>query len=179
MKGLRRETTHRYHKQDREPFAGDMAEEGRRSILTRIPGHGWRERASARNVAFGRRLVCVCTLLLLRLHPPTSAAAVKWTAQKNRLGLRGAQDDCSRCARLALGADVGLATPGMCVGFGADSGLQDVCEGPMLKEESESQQVDSHRRCAVCDGLCDTWYMAHEQAHCSEECARKARRKRK
>ena len=179
MKGLRRETTHRYHKQDREPFAGDMAEEGRRSILTRIPGHGWRERASARNVAFGRRLVCVCTLLLLRLHPPTSAAAVKWTAQKNRLGLRGAQDDCSRCARLALGADVGLATPGMCVGFGADSGLQDVCEGPMLQEEPEAEEVDASRRCAVCDGLCDTWYMAHEQAHCSEECARKARRKRK
>ena len=178
-------------------------EEGRRSIQTRIPVHGWWQRASSSDAAFGRSLVCL-SILLLRLHPSTTAAVVKWTALETRLSLRGEQHDCARRARLARGADAGLhlhhgravhgartararrdcirtvATLGMRVGCdGADPGLHDVCEGPMLTEEPEEEEVDAPRRCAVCDGLCDTWFMSHEQAHCSEECARKARRKRK
>lgn len=142
-------------------------------------------RAPSSDATIGHRLVCLGMLLFLDLHAPASAAP----AIETRLGLRGEHwerstapsFDCVRCVLLARGAEAGMATLGMSVGCdeGTYSWLQDACEGPMLKQESEEEEADAPRRCAVCDGLCDTWYMAQEQAHCSDECARKAQRRRK
>jgi len=50
-------------------------------------------------------------------------------------------------------------------------------EGPMLPEPAEIGA--GPRLCGECDGVCVNWYMAHERAHCSEECAKKAQSKRK
>jgi hypothetical protein len=97
-----------------------------------------------------RHLVCLCALMLLHIGCPSPLHAASAPPPQE-----------GPAARLSL--------------------RQDVYEGPMLPDapEASPEDVDGPRRCAECDGLCDTWYMAHERVHCSEECAGKSQRQRK
>ena len=68
-------------------------------------------------------------------------------------------------------------------GSGSEPGLDGddagAVEGPYLPDPPEPEAAPGPRRCAECDDVCVTWFMAQNDAHCSEECAQAALQKRK
>ena len=69
-------------------------------------------------------------------------------------------------------------------GSGSEPGLDGdddagAVEGPYLPDPPELEAAPGPRRCAECGDVCVTWFMAQNDAHCSEECAQAALRKRK